>query len=378
VTAVAASQLPDADTICAQFARLAAELGLGVERRKNGRAVLVAADGTRVHSWREDYPYPARLDRKGYEPAKRRLQIELLKLQRWVKSSGSRILILFEGRDAAGKGGTIRRFTENLNPRGARIVALDKPAAHEQGDNYLRRYLPHMPAAGEIVMLDRSWYNRAGVEQVMGFCVPEEYETFLREAPDFERKLTADGITVIKLWFSVTRAEQLRRFVKRHDDPVKRWKLSPIDLASLDKWDEYTEAKEAMFRHTDVSDAPWTIIKSNDKKRARLEAMRHVLSLFDYDNKDANAVGQVDPLIAGPPGTLPEPAAAGLGAPAARFAGTTAAVGAVGATAAVGTVRTAGRKVGPTAVPLSRAPGAAPRLATRGEGCGSEAGLEVV
>jgi polyphosphate kinase 2 len=299
VTAVVADQLPDAYTIRAQFARLAAELGLGVERRKNGRAVLVAADGTRIQPWREDYPYLARLDPKAYEPAKRQLQIELLKLQRWVKSSGSRILILFEGRDAAGKGGTIRRFTENLNPRGARVVALDKPAEHEQGDNYLRRYLPHMPAAGEIVMLDRSWYNRAGVEQVMGFCQPSEYETFLHEAPDFERRLAADGITVIKLWFSVTRAEQLRRFVSRHDDPVKRWKLSPIDLASLDKWDEYTHAKEAMFRQTDVAEAPWTVIKSNDKRRARLEAMRHVLSLFDYEGKDTDAVGQVDPLIVG-------------------------------------------------------------------------------
>ena len=178
-------------------------------------------------------------------------------------------------------------------------MALDKPAAHEQGDNYLRRYLPHMPTAGEIVMLDRSWYNRAGVEQVMGFCQPREYETFLHEAPDFERKLTADGIAVIKLWFSVTRAEQLRRFVSRHDDPVKRWKLSPIDLASLDKWDKYTRAKEAMFRHTDVPEAPWTVIKSNDKKRARLEAMRYVLSLFDYDGKDTEAVGRVDPLITG-------------------------------------------------------------------------------
>ena len=320
MTAVVAEQLPDAETICAQFARLAAELGLAVERRKNGRAVLVAADGTRIKPWREDYPYLARLDRNTYEPAKRQLQIELLKLQRWVKSSGSRILILFEGRDAAGKGGTIRRFTENLNPRGTRVVALDKPAAHEQGDNYLRRYLQHMPAAGEIVMLDRSWYNRAGVEQVMGFCQPEEYETFLHEAPVFERDLTADGIAVIKLWFSVTRAEQLRRFVNRHGDPVKRWKLSAIDLASLDRWDEYTRAKEAMFRHTDVAEASWTVIKSNDKKRARLEAMRHVLSLFDYADKDAAAIGQADPLIAGP----------------------------------------AGRKLRPAAVPLSRVPGAAP------------------
>ncbi len=365
MTAVVADQLPDADAICAQFARLAAELGLGVERRRNGRAVLVASDGARIQSWREDYPYLARLDRKAYEPAKRQLQIELLKLQRWVKSSGRRILILFEGRDAAGKGGTIRRFTENLNPRGARVVALDKPAAHEQGDNYLRRYLPHMPAAGEIVMLDRSWYNRAGVEQVMGFCQPDEYETFLHAAPQFERGLAADGITVIKLWFSVTRAEQLRRFVNRHDDPVKRWKLSPIDLASLDKWDAYTRAKEAMFWHTDVPEAPWTVIKSNDKKRGRLEAMRYVLSLFDYDGKDIEAVGQVDPLIAGSPGTLPEPAAAG---PAAS---------APGAARTARTARIARRMRIQAAVPLSRIPAAVPRLATHSEMAGSEAGPEV-
>ena len=299
MTSVVADQLPDTDTISAVLARLAAELGLHIERRKNGQAVLVGADGARIQAWREEYPYRKRLDGKAYERAKNQLQIELVKLQRWVKASGSQVLILFEGRDAAGKGGTIRRFTENLNPRGARVVALDKPAAHEQGDNYLRRYLPHMPRAGEIVMFDRSWYNRAGVEQVMGFCQPDEYATFLREAPEFERALATDGIAVIKLWFSVTRAEQLLRFVRRHDDPVKRWKLSPIDLASLDKWDEYTKAKEAMFARTDVPEAPWTVIKSNDKKRARLEAMRCVLSRFDYDGKDEDAIGRVDPLIAG-------------------------------------------------------------------------------
>ncbi len=299
MTAVAADQLPDADAICALLDRLAGELGLVIERGKRGRAALAGADGRRVQAWREDYPYPDRLGRKAYEPARRLLQIELLKLQRWVKSSGGRVLVLFEGRDAAGKGGTIRRFTENLNPRGARVVALDKPAAHERGDNYLRRYVPHLPNPGEIVLFDRSWYNRAGVEQVMGFCEPDEYASFLRDAPEFERLLVADGIAVIKLWFSVTRAEQLRRFVGRQDDPVKRWKLSPIDLASLDRWHEYTRAKEAMFRHTDVPEAPWTVIKSNDKKRARLEAMRYVLSLLDYDGKDRAVVGRPDPLIAG-------------------------------------------------------------------------------
>jgi polyphosphate kinase len=299
VTAAVADQLPDTDTIGAVLVKLAAELGLHIERRKNGQAVLVGPHGERIQAWREDYPHTKRLDPKAYGRAKNQLQIELLKLQRWVKASGSQILILFEGRDAAGKGGTIRRFTENLNPRGARVVALDKPAAHEQGDNYLRRYLPHMPRPGEVVMFDRSWYNRAGVEQVMGFCQQDEYATFLREAPEFERQLAAEGITVIKLWFSVTRAEQLLRFVRRHDDPVKRWKLSPIDLASLDKWDQYTKAKEAMFLHTDVPEAPWTVIKSNDKRRARLEAMRYVLSRFDYDGKDERAIGRIDPLITG-------------------------------------------------------------------------------
>jgi polyphosphate kinase 2 len=307
VTAVAADQLPDAEAICALLGRLAAELGLSIERRKNGRGVLVDADGRRVEAWRENYPYAERLRRKAYEPAKRLLQIELLKLQRSVKSSGGRVLIIFEGRDAAGKGGTIRRFAENLNPRGARVVALDKPAEHEQGDNYLRRYVPHLPNAGEIVLFDRSWYNRAGVEQVMGFCEPEEYARFLRDAPEFEGLLAGEGIAVIKLWFSVTRAEQLKRFVSRQDDPVKRWKLSAIDLASLDKWHEYTRAKEAMFRYTDVPAAPWTVIKSNDKKRARLEAMRYVLSLLDYEGKDHAVVGQPDPLIVGAVGVLPEP-----------------------------------------------------------------------
>ena len=308
MTAVAADQLPDADTIRALLDRLAGELGLAISRRKNGRAVLVGADGRRVRAWREDYPYPDRLRRKAYEPAKRQLQIELLKLQRSVKSSGSKILILFEGRDAAGKGGTIRRFTENLNPRGARVVALDKPAAHEQGDNYLGRYLPHLPKPGEIVLFDRSWYNRAGVEQVMGFCGPDEYARFLRDAPEFEQRMVADGITVIKLWFSITRAEQLSRFVDRQGDPVKRWKLSPIDLASLDKWDEYTRAKEAMFRHTDVPEARWTVIRSNDKKRARLEAMRYVLSLFEYEGKDHAGIGLPDPVITGRATPPPSPA----------------------------------------------------------------------
>jgi polyphosphate kinase 2 len=278
---------------------LAAQLGLRIRHSKNG-PVLVQRDGTVAETWRQDFPYDERLSRKKYDKEKSRLQIELLKLQRHIKAADGRLVIVFEGRDAAGKGGTIRRFTENLNPRGARVVALEKPTDREQSEWYLQRYITHLPAAGEIVMFDRSWYNRAGVERVMGFCRPEESLEFLREAPEFERMLARDGITLIKFWFSVSRAEQLRRFVNRQLDPVKRWKLSPIDLASLDKWDDYTEAKEAMFFFTDLADAPWTVVKSNDKKRARLEAMRYVLRRVDYEGRNEELVGQPDPLIVGP------------------------------------------------------------------------------
>jgi polyphosphate kinase len=287
---------------------LAAQLGLRIRHRKGHRPLLTRPDGTPVETWREDYPYDKRLQRKEYEKVKRGLQIELLKLQRSVKNSGGRLIVVFEGRDAAGKGGTIKRFTENLNPRGARIVALEKPTERERTEWYLQRYVAHLPAAGEIVMFDRSWYNRAGVERVMGFCSQEECMEFLREAPEFERMLARDGITLVKFWFSVSRSEQLRRFVDRQLDPVKRWKLSPIDLASLDKWDAYTEAKESMFFFTDLADAPWTVVKSNDKKRARLEALRYVLNRVPYEGKDERMVGQPDPLIVGPAPLLYESA----------------------------------------------------------------------
>ena len=286
---------------------LAGQLGLQV-RRHGDRATLVRPDGTSVKAWCEDYPYPRRLHRKEYLEQKRELQIELLKMQHWVKESGGRLMVVFEGRDAAGKGGTIKRFTENLNPRGARVVALEKPTEKEQSEWYLQRYVSHLPAAGEIVMFDRSWYNRAGVERVMGFCRPDECMEFLREAPEFERMLARDGITLIKFWFSVSRMEQLRRFVNRQTDPVKQWKLSPVDLASLDKWDAYTEAKESMFFFTDLADAPWTVVKSNDKKRARLEAMRYVLSQIPYADCDEQVVGRPDPLIVGPAPSLYESA----------------------------------------------------------------------
>jgi polyphosphate kinase len=286
--------------------RLADQLGLRIRYSGNGKVELVRPDGARAKTWREDYPYDKRLRRKPYESVKRSLQIELLKLQRSVKEMGSRLVILFEGRDAAGKGGTIKRFTENLNPRGAHVVALDKPTERERTEWYLQRYITHLPTAGEIVMFDRSWYNRAGVERVMGFAEPDEVNEFLREAPEFERMLARDGITLVKFWFSVSRTEQLRRFVRRQVNPVKQWKLSPVDLASLDKWDEYTEAKEAMFFYTDLADAPWTVVKSNDKKRGRLEAMRYVLSRVPYSGKDENVVGRPDPLIVGPAPLLHE------------------------------------------------------------------------
>ena len=268
--------------------------------------VLRYADGRVVETWREDYPYDERMLRHEYESLKRPLQIELVRLQNWVKSTGQRLIIVFEGRDAAGKGGTIKRFTEHLNPRGATVVALAKPSAREQTQWYLQRYVPHLPAAREMVMFDRSWYNRAGVERVMGFCTQAEYEEFMREAPDFERMLVRSGLHLTKFWFSVTPAEQRTRFIIRRVDPVRQWKLSPMDIESLDKWEAYTEAKEAMFHYTDTAQAPWTVVKSNDKKRARLEAIKHVLAKFDYDGKDEKVIGEPDEAIIGPPSVLSE------------------------------------------------------------------------
>jgi polyphosphate kinase 2 len=262
--------------------------------------VLRWKDGRLVDTWREGYPYPERMPRPEYEIVKRLLQIELLKLQNWVKGTGQRLVILFEGRDAAGKGGTIKRFVEHLNPRGAQVVALEKPSEREQGEWYFQRYVAHLPTAGEMVLFDRSWYNRAGVERVMGFCTDAQYHTFIEQAPEFERLLVGDGIALIKLWFSVSRAEQRTRFLIRRIDPVRQWKLSPTDLASLDRWDAYTAAKEAMFEQTDTEVAPWTVVKSNDKKRARINAMRHVLRQFDYPRRDDRVVGTPDPLVVGP------------------------------------------------------------------------------
>jgi polyphosphate kinase 2 len=266
--------------------------------------VLLDHTGRPIDTWREGYPYQARMDVNEYEMQKRLLQIELLKLQNWIKGTGGRLVIVFEGRDAAGKGGTIKRFTEHLNPRGARVVALEKPSEREETQWYFQRYVQHLPAAGEIVMFDRSWYNRAGVERVMGFCSNGQYDEFIRQAPTFEKMLVDDGLHLIKFWFSVTASEQRTRFAIRQVDPVRQWKLSPMDLQSLDKWDAYTRAKETMFARTDTSVAPWTVVKSNDKKRARVESMRHVLAQFDYDNKDHELVARPDPLIVGPAAEL--------------------------------------------------------------------------
>jgi polyphosphate kinase 2 len=263
--------------------------------------VLLGPDGLPVRTWREGYPYSERMSRHEYERVKRGLQIELLKAQTWIKDTGHKLVVLFEGRDAAGKGGSIKRFMEHLNPRGAEVVALSVPSAREQGEWYFQRYVRHLPSRGEIVFFDRSWYNRAVVERVMGYCTDDEYEEFMRSVPEFEQMLINSGVTLVKLWFSVSRREQLARFTIRRIDPVRQWKLSPTDIASLDRWDDYTAAKIEMFRRTSTHHAPWTVVRSNDKKRGRVNAMRHVLHALPYADKDFELVGYPDPLIVGRP-----------------------------------------------------------------------------
>jgi polyphosphate kinase 2 len=245
------------------------------------------------------FPYKTKIKGSVYEQHKKELQVELLKVQNWVKLTGQRIVVICEGRDAAGKGGTIKRFMEHLNPRAARVVALEKPTERERGQWYFQRYLQHLPSSGEMVFFDRSWYNRAGVERVMGFCSSLEYLEFMRQVPDLERMLARSGIRLFKYWFSVTHDEQVQRFSLRQGDPLKHWKLSAIDEQSRDKWTEYTEAKESMFFYTDTADAPWTVIKSDDKKRARLNCMQHFLSNLDYPDKNEHIVHGPDPLIVG-------------------------------------------------------------------------------
>ena len=275
------------------------EHGYTVDDRDDDDPILLDQNGHHIDTWRERYPYDHRMPHDEYEHLKRRLQVELLKLQKHAKRTGARHVIVFEGRDAAGKGGTIKRFMEHLNPRAARVVALEKPTEGEKTQWYFQRYVTHLPIAGEMVLFDRSWYNRAGVEKVMGFCTSEQHAEFLQQAPLFEQMLVNDGISLTKLWFSVSPAEQRTRFAVRLVDPVRQWKFSPTDMESIDKWDAYTAAKEEMFGATDTDLAPWIVVKSNDKKRARINAMRYVLAQFDYDDKDDEVVGEPDPLIVG-------------------------------------------------------------------------------
>ena len=289
--------------------RFAAAWRLSGVRPGNGKMVADEIGGDTAQ-WKSEtgentYPYDTRMDRRTYENLKADLQVELLKLQRWVKESGQKIVVLFEGRDAAGKGGTIKRFMEHLNPRGARVVALDKPTERERGQWYFQRYIAHLPTAGEVVMFDRSWYNRAGVERVMGFCTDREYLEFTRQCPEFERMLVNSDIKLFKYWFSVTRDEQSRRFDARLNDPLKQWKLSEVDRQSRAKWEAYTHAKEAMFFYTDTAAVPWVIIKSNDKKRARVACMQHFLSSLPYPDRNDDVVQDPDPLLVTTPDDAP-------------------------------------------------------------------------
>ena len=248
-----------------------------------------------------DYPHPELMDKQQYETEVDLLQVELVKMQAWSKAKGARIAMVFEGRDAAGKGGTIKRFRENLNPRGARVVALSKPTDAERTQWYFQRYIKHLPAAGEIVFFDRSWYNRGVVEKVFAFCTDDQRERFFHQVNPFENALVEDGIHMFKFWLNVGRAEQLQRFLDREADPLKQWKLSAIDVDGLALWDNYSDAiKETLTRSHSLI-APWTVIRSDDKKRARLSAIRTVLHALDYDNKDVKAIGDIDTTIcAGP------------------------------------------------------------------------------
>ena len=248
----------------------------------------------------DSYPYPTKLSRRKYERQKAELQVELLKMQRWLQETGERVVLLFEGRDAAGKGGTIKRFMEHLNPRGATLVALPAPSKRESGQWYFQRYVQHLPAMGEIVFFDRSWYNRAVVEPVMGFCTPAQTVRFLRDTVLFEEMLVNEGLQLYKFWFSVSREEQLRRVMSRTRDGLKQWKVSGVDVRSLPLWDEYTEAKKVMFAATDTKASPWVVVKSDDKRRARINCMRYVLRSLEYDPGVAERVSKTNPKLIGP------------------------------------------------------------------------------
>jgi polyphosphate kinase 2 len=273
-------------------------------RERRGSAVPhsseVSVDDLTIDHMESQSPYPKKIANKVYLEELRFLQIELLKVQQWVKEAEQRVVILFEGRDAAGKGGSIRRFTENLNPRGARVVALPKPNDTERGQWYFQRYVQHLPTAGEITFFDRSWYNRGGVEIVMGFCTPQEYGEFFRQVPGYERSIVESGTHLFKLWFAVSQKNQRKRFEARRTDPLRQWKMSPIDEAALAKWDDYTRARDAMLVHSDNPTTPWTVINSNEKKRARIESIRHVLHALDYENKDPDVARAPDPYVVRP------------------------------------------------------------------------------
>jgi polyphosphate kinase len=247
----------------------------------------------------DDYPYEKKLDDDEYEETLEQLQIELVKVQFWQQKTGKRIMAVFEGRDAAGKGGAIHATMSNMNPRSARIVALTKPTETERGQWYFQRYVATFPTAGEFVLFDRSWYNRAGVEPVMGFCTPEQYEKFLKATPRFEKMIVSDDIQLFKFWLNIGREMQLKRFHDRRHDPLKVWKLSPMDIAALNKWDDYTEKRDRMLTETHTDQAPWTVVRGNDKRRARLNLIRHILTTLDYEGKDEKAIGEIDKKIVG-------------------------------------------------------------------------------
>ena len=250
------------------------------------------------------YPYKKKMGREEYEARKAELQVELLKLQKWVSDTGERIVMIFEGRDAGGKGGTIKRFMEHMNPRQAHVIALTIPSAREQGEWYFQRYIKTLPTKGEMALYDRSWYNRGVVEPVMGFCTPEQHKLFLKQAPIFEKMLVEDGVRLYKFWFSVSREEQFRRFKSRETDKLKQWKLSPVDQDGLKRWDDFTKAKNMMFEKTDVPWAPWTVIRSDGKKRARINCMRYVLNSLPYEGKNKKIAIPADPKIVGSVGEM--------------------------------------------------------------------------
>ena len=282
---------PDLPALIEQWYRKEAPKPLRESVKKAGRNHILS----------DDFPYAEPMGRKAYDEANRALQIELVKMQAWAKAAGARVAVVFEGRDAAGKGGAIRRFTENINPRGARIAALPKPTEAEAGQWYFQRYVAHLPSPGEIVFFDRSWHNRGVVEHVFGFCTPAQRERWFAQVPHFEAMLVEDGVLLFKLWLTIGRAEQLRRFLDRARDPLRHWKLSPIDGAALGKWDAYTDAINETLARTHTEAAPWTVIRADDKRRARLEALRVVLAGVPYDGRDDDAVGKPDPLLSGPP-----------------------------------------------------------------------------